>query len=225
MDPQWPGAYCEQNKAGCCKPSTGVSPALDFYISGFTVYNATTGEPVTDCNNNTPFDPNKITGIQGLDQYWSNIKCPSNNGRSSWKNAWKKSGVCSGLEEKDFFQAALSFRSRLNPLVRLKAKGIEPDFGLYGVKAIQNVFKSGVNATPLVQCSMGPSPFGKYQLYQLYFCASEKGTFIDCPTMEYEHTCPAKEIIFHPFQKWMLKQSSSAAAYDAFVLPGLAMDS
>lgn len=96
--------------------------------------------------------------------------------------------------------------------------GIEPDFGLYGVKAIQNVFKSGVNATPLVQCSMGPSPFGKYQLYQLYFCASEKGTFMDCPTMD---TCPAKEIIFHPFHKWMLKQQSSS---DAFVLPGVAMD-
>jgi len=40
----------------------------------------------------------QITGI-GLEQYWSNIKCPSNNGQSSWKNAWKKAGACSGLDE------------------------------------------------------------------------------------------------------------------------------
>ncbi|OEL17277.1 Intracellular ribonuclease LX [Dichanthelium oligosanthes] len=221
----WPGAYCEQTNGGCCKPSTGVSPARDFYISGFTVYNATTDYPVTGCNDKTPFDPNAIVGIQGLYQYWSNIKCPSNNGRSSWKNAWKNSGVCSGLNETTFFQTALSFRSRINPLVRLKAKSIAPDFGLYGVKAIKNVFKAGINASPLVQCSMGPSQFGKYQLYQLFFCASESGKFIDCP-VESKFTCPVKEIIFHPFQKWMLKQSAKAAydAADPFVLPGVAMD-
>jgi ribonuclease T2 len=64
----------------------------------------------------------QITGI-GLEQYWSNIKCPSNNGQSSWKNAWKKAGVCSGLDEKAYFEKALSFRSRINPLVRLKKNG------------------------------------------------------------------------------------------------------
>jgi ribonuclease T2 len=51
----------------------------------------------------------QITGI-GLEQYWSNIKCPSNNGQSSWKNAWKKAGAC-------------SFRSQIDPLVRLKKNG------------------------------------------------------------------------------------------------------
>ena len=64
----------------------------------------------------------QITGI-GLEQYWSNIKCPSNNGQSSWKNAWKKAGACSGLDEKAYFEKALSFRSRINPLVRLKKNG------------------------------------------------------------------------------------------------------
>ncbi|CAL5087117.1 unnamed protein product [Urochloa decumbens] len=220
----WPGAYCEQTKTGCCKPTTGKSPARDFYISGFTVYNATTEEPVTGCNDQAPFDPNLIDGIPGLNQYWSSIKCPSNNGNKNWKNVWKKSGACSGLKEKDFFETALTFRSRLNPLVRLKAKHIEPDFGLYGVKAIKDVFKSSINAEPLVQCSNGPSEFGKYQLYQIVFCASGTGKFIDCPGAEYsKYGCPAKEIIFHPFQKWMLKQTA-AEAYDPFVLPGIAAD-
>lgn len=215
----WPGAYCEQTSAGCCKPTTGVSPARDFYITGFTVLNATTDAAVTGCSNKVPYDPNLITGIQGLNQYWSNIRCPSNNGQSSWKNAWKKAGACSGLSEKDYFETALSFRSRINPLVRLKAKGIEPDFGLYGLKAITKVFKSGINATPVIQCSKGP--FDKYMLFQLYFCAAGNGTFIDCPAPQ-QYTC-SKEILFHPFKKWMLKQQLNQDD-DPFQLPGVAMD-
>jgi ribonuclease T2 len=64
----------------------------------------------------------QITGI-GLEQYWINIKCPANNGQRSWKNAWKKAGACSGLDEKAYFEKALSFRSKINPLVRLKQNG------------------------------------------------------------------------------------------------------
>ncbi|KAG0544635.1 hypothetical protein BDA96_02G293200 [Sorghum bicolor] len=118
----WPGAYCEQTNAGCCKPTTGVSPARDFYITGLTVYNATTNAALTECSNQAPYNPNLITGI-GLEQYWINIKCPANNGQRSWKNAWKKAGACSGLDEKAYFEKALSFRSKINPLVRLKQNG------------------------------------------------------------------------------------------------------
>lgn len=65
----------------------------------------------------------QIIDIPGLKQYWSNIKCPGNNGEGGWKNTWKTSGACSGLEEKDFFEKALKFRSRINPLVRLQNNG------------------------------------------------------------------------------------------------------
>jgi hypothetical protein len=57
---QWPGAYCEQTRAGCCKPTTGVSPARDFYITGLTVYNATTDAAVTECSNQAPYNPNLV---------------------------------------------------------------------------------------------------------------------------------------------------------------------
>lgn len=218
----WPGAYCEQTSAGCCKPTTGVKPARDFYITGLTVFNATTNAALTGCNNQVPYDPNKITGLDGLGQYWSSIKCPSNNGQSSWKSVWKKYGACSGLDEKAYFQTALSFRSRINPLVRLKAKGIQDDFDLYGLKAIKKVFKSGINAAPVIQCSKGP--FDKYMLYQLYFCAAGNGTFIDCPAPP-QYTC-SSTILFHPYKKWMLKQQQldDDESADPFELPGLAMD-
>ncbi|KAJ1255073.1 hypothetical protein BS78_K293500 [Paspalum vaginatum] len=213
----WPGAYCEQTKAGCCKPTTGVSPARDFYITGFAVYNAT-----TQCSN-APFDINEIIDLPGLLQYWSNIKCPGNDGRSSWKKAWKNSGRCSGLEQKDYFETALALRSRLNPLVRLKHAGIEPDMGMYSVEEIKRVFQTEIDAAPLIQCSKGS--LGKFQLFQLYFCAvAENGTFIDCPTAP-AYTC-SDEILFPPFEKWMLKQQQIkyAALYDPMMPAAVAMD-
>ncbi|KAL6846695.1 hypothetical protein ACP4OV_024143 [Aristida adscensionis] len=219
----WPGAYCSQSKAGCCMPSTGVVPASDFYVSGFTVYNATTDEPETRCSN-AAFNLTEIAKIEGLKQYWSNIKCPSNNGQTGWKNAWKTAGVCSGLEEKAYFEAALALRHKINPLARLVSKGIKPDYNLYSVKRIKKVIRAGIGATPLVQCSKGP--FEKYQLYQIYVCVAEDGVFIDCPAPP-RYTC-SDEILFHPFKKWMLKElkdgETAAMSYvDPFVLPGLAM--
>ena len=89
------------------------------------------------------------------------------------------------------------------------------------MKAIKNVFKAGIDAAPVVQCSKGP--FGKFQLFQLYFCASASGKFIDCPAPE-QYTC-SKEILFHPFQKWMLKQQlNESTAANPFVLPGVAVE-
>jgi len=107
------------------------------------------------------------------------------------------------------------------------AAGIQDDFNLYSLKAIKKVFKSGINAEPVIQCSKGP--FDKYMLYQLYFCANGNGTFIDCPAPP-QYTC-SKTVLFHPYKKWMLKQQLNddsaefyEAAADPFQLPGLAMD-
>ncbi|XP_062194799.1 ribonuclease 1-like [Phragmites australis] len=216
----WPGAYCEQTNAGCCMPTTGVVPARDFYISGFTVYNATTNAPKTRCSK-TPFNLTEIIEIEGLKQYWSNIKCPSNNGQNSWKTAWKKTGACSGLEEKAYFEAALALRNRINPLARLVSKGIKPDFSLYSVKRIKKVIQAGIGATPVIQCSKGP--FDKFQLYQIYICVADDGeTFIDCPAAP-KYTC-SDEILFHPFEKWMLKEPKEGEPDETFELPSVAMD-
>ncbi|TVU10205.1 hypothetical protein EJB05_43717 [Eragrostis curvula] len=209
----WPGAYCAQTSRGCCMPATGVVPASDFYISSFTVYNATTNAPLTRCKQD-PFDLNEIIEINDLKKYWSNIKCPSNNGQSSWKNAWKTAGVCSGLEEKDFFEAALALRKRFNPLARLTANG--------ATKGIKTVIRKDIGVTPVIQCSKGP--FDKFQLYQIYVCAtSEEETFIDCPAPP-KYNC-SSEILFHPFKKWMLKkQQPKSEDASPFELPGIAMD-
>lgn len=193
----------------------------------------------------------QILEISGLRQFWSNIKCPSNNGQSSWKSAWKTSGVCSGLDDKAYFQAAIALRSKINPLSRLVSKGdacmhpwlmtavflerkssplirtgiviagIKPDFGLYSLEKIKKVIQAGTGVTPVIQCSKGP--FDKFQLYQIFICvAGDAKTLIECPKPQ-KFTC-SDEILFHPFKKWMLKQAASSVSYaEAFEVAGAAM--
>lgn len=202
-------------------PMSPVQPAADFYVSGFTVYNATTDAPKTRCSD-TPFNFNEVIKVDNIWKYWSSIKCPSNNGKSSWKSAWKTSGVCSGLSQAAYFQAALALRDKINPLARLVSKKIQPDFGLYSVEKIKKVIKAGIDVTPVIQCSKGP--FDKFQLYQIFICvAGDAKTPIECPKPQ-KFTC-TDEILFHPFKKWMLKQGKSSVSYaEAFELFGDAMD-
>ncbi|XP_044963465.1 ribonuclease 1-like [Hordeum vulgare subsp. vulgare] len=216
----WPGAYCVQTTGGCCMPKSPIVPAADFYVSGFTVFNATTDAPETSCSS-TPFNSDEILEISGLRQYWSNIKCPSNNGQKSWKSAWKTSGVCSGLDDKAYFQAAIALRSKINPLSRLVSKGIKPDFGLYSLEKIKKAIQVGTGVAPLIQCSEGP--FDKFQLYQIFICVAEDAkTLIECPKPQ-KFTC-SDEILFHPFKKWMLKQAASSVSFaEAFEMAGAAM--
>ena len=210
----WPGAYCAQTKAGCCMPKTDVAPASDFYVAGFTVYNATTNSSLSSCSN-TPFDMNQIGDVTRLMQYWNNIRCPSKSGQKGWKSAWETSGVCSDLTESAYFDTALALRDKINPLSRLVSNGIKPDFGLYSVKKIKEVIEEGIGAPALIQCSKGP--FNKFQLYQIYVCVAEDAkTFVECPSPRKPYTC-GDDILFHPFKKWMLKTNStkSYAAADA----------
>lgn len=64
----------------------------------------------------------QVIKVDNIWKYWSSIKCPSNNGKSSWKSAWKTPGVCSGLSQAAYFQAALALRDKINPLARLVSK-------------------------------------------------------------------------------------------------------
>lgn len=58
-----------------------------------------------------------------LNAYWSNIKCPSSNGRNYWKSSWKTYGVCSGLNQHDYFKTALELRTELNLLSIFTSNG------------------------------------------------------------------------------------------------------
>ncbi|XP_072964226.1 extracellular ribonuclease LE-like [Typha angustifolia] len=200
----WPGAYCVQS--GCCRPTTGL-PAQDFFVSSFTPYSATSDSAVTKCNE-TPFYINQLSNLTSeLYLYWSNIKCPSNNGKSTWRSAWKTYGVCSGYNETSYFQAALSLRDKVDVSSLLANKGIYPSYDLHTIADIKDAIAAGTGATPAVRCSVGP--FGIYQLYQIYICVDkDASTIIECPVYP-KFTC-SDDILYHPYKDWMLNTTSNA---------------
>ncbi|PKA62581.1 Ribonuclease 3 [Apostasia shenzhenica] len=121
-----------------------------------------------------------------LEAHWANIRCPSNNGRSNWQTKWRNYGVCSDLNEKEYFRG-----------LELKAK----------VDDIKNVINASIDAEPLIKCSKGP--FKTLQLFEVYICIAHDGwTIIDCPVKQ-KFTCN-NEILFHPYKSWMLKDTTKA---------------
>nr|DAD29355.1 TPA_asm: hypothetical protein HUJ06_030823 [Nelumbo nucifera] len=111
--------------------------------------------------------------LDQLNLYWSNIKCPSNDGRFLWKSAWKTYGVCSGLSEHDYFERALKLRSDADMLSILGENGIIPtyyvDYSLFEVEeAINNEFEDAA----AIRCSVDYKN-GKSQLYEIYVCVDK----------------------------------------------------
>ncbi|KAG1330051.1 extracellular ribonuclease LE [Cocos nucifera] len=204
----WPGAYCAQSK--CCLPTTGL-PAEDFFLRGLWTYNGTDStnmKPVTKCIKNSPFYINQLSNMsEELNSYWSNIRCPSTSPKSSWKSTWKTWGVCSGMNETDYFQFALELRAEADLLSFLSKKGIYPDYNLYNLTDIQSAIAEGIGVTPDIRCSKGP--FGKFQLYEVYICVNKVGKFVECPGFQ-GFTC-SSSILFHPFHDWMFNKTSTSA--------------
>ncbi|KAK1265522.1 Ribonuclease 3 [Acorus gramineus] len=198
----WPGAYCEQSKGKCCMPKTG-KPEIDFFVRGLWTADATTGSQVTKCNQ-TSFYVNQLDGLSSeLAKYWSNIRCPSNNGVSNWKSTWKTYGICSGLDEPTYFDTVLNMRSKIELLSLLVGQGYGPsNTAYYRTSDIEAAISSVIGARPVIRCSKDQS--GEFQLYEVYVCVNKEATeVIECPSPP-AFTC-SDFIRFHPFTYDMLK--------------------
>ncbi|XP_062194038.1 ribonuclease 3-like [Phragmites australis] len=209
----WPGAYCEDSDNGCCVPKYGY-PSEDFFVRSFITFDLSINKAVVRCKNGSPFDYNKLDKIENnLNHYWSNIKCPATDGVNTWKSAWNSYGVCSGLKQLDYFNAALQLRKQADVLSALSDQGIKPDYKLYSTEKIKWAVSQKLGVTPGVQCRDGP--FGKKQLNEIYLCVdTDAKTFIECPKLPPGLQCPA-EVVFHPYFSWMLNTTS---AFDANIL-------
>ncbi|RCV12695.1 hypothetical protein SEVIR_2G300400v4 [Setaria viridis] len=210
----WPGAYCEDSDNGCCVPKYGY-PAEDFFVKSFQTFDLSINKPIVRCRNGAPFDNRKMNKIEnGINHYWSNIKCPPTDGMNTWKSEWNSYGVCSGLAQLDYFKAALGLRTQAGILAALADQGIKPDYKLYATAKIKSAITKKLGVAPGLQCKDGP--FGKKQLYEIYLCASTDGkSFIECPKLPATLSCP-DAVVFHPFYTWML--NSTAAAFDSRIL-------
>ncbi|CAN6167809.1 unnamed protein product [Urochloa humidicola] len=211
----WPGSYCT-NTGGCCMPNYG-EPAEDFYIESFITFNLSISQRAVRCRNDSPFDINTLDKIEdSMNQYWNDIKCPSTNGSHAWKNYWNNYGVCSGLNQLDYFKAALDLRKQADILGVLDEQGIRPDDNLYSPEEMKRAVRQKLGVMPTVLCRNGPGSLK--HLHRVVLCVdTDAKTFIECPKV-LESTC-SNSIVFQTFHTWMLLNSTDAAFDSKILLP------
>lgn len=207
----WPGTYCEQNKAvnksGCCFPKGG-NTAEDFIIRGLFPY-TNDGKAVTKCGKFN-FSVNALDEklVYEMQTHWSNIKCPSSNGVSSWKSLYKTYGLCSGFNQSEYFQKGLELHSKLNLLGSLYYKGLRPrDNGTYKFCYAQGAIDDVAGVETAIQCS---NKDGQWLLYEIWTCVDKTATkFIQCPTLP-TFTCAGK-IAFPTFDYSQMNFTDSSS--------------
>ncbi|KAF8759412.1 hypothetical protein HU200_010459 [Digitaria exilis] len=210
---KWPGSSCTVSDGKCCVPKDGGYPAEDFLVESFQPFDVSINKPLVSCRNSEPFDIDKLDPIENsINNYWSNIACPPSSTVSTLKSAWKSYGVCSRLEQLDYFKAALELRTQADVLGALTDQGIMPVLDMYSLDKIKWAVKQKLGVTPGVLCNDGP--FAKQHLDKVYICVdTDAKTFIECPKLP-ATTC-TESIIFHPFYTWML---NGTFAYDSKIM-------
>nr|CAB3454070.1 unnamed protein product [Digitaria exilis] len=208
---KWPGSICSDP---CCMPKYGY-PSEDFYIESFQAFDVSINKPIVRCRNSESFDIKKLDPIENsLKHYWSNINCPPTDGVDTWKSAWNSYGVCSGLKQLDYFEAALDLMKKAGVLVALSEQGINADMDMYSTEKIKWAVRQRIGVEPVVQCKDGP--FVK-RLDKIYLCVdTDAKTFIECPKLP-ATTC-TEAACFQPFHNWMLNSTAAAAAFDSKIL-------
>ncbi|TXG56503.1 hypothetical protein EZV62_017816 [Acer yangbiense] len=175
----WPGSVCG-TKQRCCYPTTG-KPATNFTIHGLWPYGIDGMQP-TYCKPHNHFKRSKMTGLNSRMQVsWQSLACPSSNGVKLWSNEWDKYGTCSRSKQREYFEAALKLKDKIDLLQILKKSGIKPDGKFYSLFKIKDSLRGALGYEPGVYCNADKS--GKNnQLYQIFICFDPSGSkVIECP--------------------------------------------
>ncbi|GLT61104.1 hypothetical protein SLA2020_338330 [Shorea laevis] len=122
--------------------------------------------------------------MSSLDKNWPSLSCPSSNGLRFWSHEWEKHGTCSEseLDQRDYFEAALKLKQKVNLLQILKKADINPDDGFYSLDSIVEAIKEATGHTPGIECNKDSA--GNSQLYQIFVCVDTSGAdIIECPVL------------------------------------------
>ncbi|KAJ0037656.1 ribonuclease 3-like [Pistacia vera] len=187
---QWPGSYCD-TKNHCCYPKSG-KPAADFGIHGLWP-NYKDGSYPSNCDPDALFDESQLTDLMSkMQKSWPTLSCPSNDGLKFWSHEWVKHGTCaeSELDQREYFEAALKLKDKVNLLQILKDAGIKPDDRFYDLDKIKDAIEEATGFTPGIDCNVDSSH--NSQLYQIYQCVDTSGSdFIQCPRLP-RSRCPSR---------------------------------
>ncbi|KAG1331308.1 putative Intracellular ribonuclease LX [Cocos nucifera] len=120
--------------------------------------------------------------IDDLYAYWTDVSCPSNNGRQQWEDVWCTYGTCSGFNQTYYFQRTLALRAQVDLLSILENNGIVPSSTeSYKLEDIQNALIPTLGFSTVVECNQ-KWWFGDYQLYKIHICvSSDTKSIISCP--------------------------------------------
>ncbi|KAL5759516.1 hypothetical protein ACOSQ2_018354 [Xanthoceras sorbifolium] len=180
---QWPGSYCD-TKHSCCYPTTGKPPA-DFGIHGLWP-NYKDGSYPSNCDPDSVFDKSQISDLlSSLQKSWPTLSCPSSEGFKFWSHEWIKHGTCaeSVFDQREYFEAGLKLKEKVNLLQILKNAGIKPDDEFYKLKSIRDAIEEATGFTPGIECNVDSSH--NSQLSEIYMCVDTSGTeFIKCPVLQ-----------------------------------------
>ncbi|KAK9136902.1 hypothetical protein Sjap_007496 [Stephania japonica] len=140
-------------------------------------------------------------------KYWPNIKCPSSEGKDLWRNTWNAYGVCSGLNEHDYFNKALELREKIDMLSIFNKNGIvSTDYADYSLADVKKAILGGIGASAAIRCSK--NQWDESQVYEIYLCFDKDAkTVIDCPVLPVSNCAP--RVVFGSFTYDMLKNVTS----------------
>ena len=122
--------------------------------------------------------------MSSLQKDWPSLSCPSSNGYRFWSHEWEKHGTCSEseLDQREYFEAALKLKEKVNLLQILKKAEIVPDDGFYSLDSVVEAIKEAVGFTPGIECNKDSA--GHSQIYQIFLCVDTSGSeIIECPVL------------------------------------------
>ena len=122
--------------------------------------------------------------MSSLQKDWPSLSCPSSNGYRFWSHEWEKHGTCSEseLDQREYFEAALKLKEKVNLLQILKKAEIVPDDGFYSLDSVVEAIKEVVGFTPGIECNKDSA--GHNQIYQIFLCVDTFGSeIIECPVL------------------------------------------
>ncbi|CAM6033164.1 unnamed protein product [Sphagnum compactum] len=203
---KWTPSYCAlfgQSAATCF-----ITPYQGPFFDIQDMSTASTSDPITifeNCNGPV-FNPNTLTTsiLDYMHVYWPSLTNANGNITQSnldnWSAVWATVGTCTGLSQREYFNAIVKIYRKYEFEVALNAAGIVPDNEkLYNVDDIVKALSSHVGHRVRVYCNAIPTTQGGFLFSEVFVGYSiRERKVVDCENVG-PFECPAgTQVLFPP---------------------------
>ncbi|GMY13668.1 ribonuclease 1-like [Fagus crenata] len=174
---QWAPTYCTGQK-NCRIPSP-----VNFTIHGLWPSDSITGKIPACSTTGVWFNRNVITSLTSeLHSEWPNL---AGSDADFWRHEWKKHGMCSNLDNFQYFNITLILKNRVDLLqyLVLSQKKITPSpSAIYTSSDISAAIQSQTGFIPYMWCKPKPGVSTQSLLLEISICVDMTAeNFMDCP--------------------------------------------